>query len=133
MALPSGGSFPCKGPFPSTGIGDTVPCWNKTCHVLLHLQYNKTVVTYTNLHKERSDSTTTTTIIIIIIITIIIITIIIIVIIIVIISRIRTKVSFAILRGALLCLRGPRTPRRCQFANIRNNDLELENGLAELN
>ena len=49
------------------------------------------------------------------------------------ISWIRTKVSFAILRGALLCLRGSRTPRRRQFANIRNNDLELENGLAGLN
>ena len=49
------------------------------------------------------------------------------------ISWIRTKVSFAILRGALLCLRGSRTPRRRQFADIRNNDLELENGLAGLN
>ena len=38
-----------------------------------------------------------------------------------------------ILRGALLCLRGSRTPRRRQFANIRNNDLELGNGLAGLN
>ena len=43
---------------------------------------------------------------------------------------IRTKVLFAILRGALLCLRGSRTMRRCQIANIRNNDLEFENGLA---
>ena len=49
------------------------------------------------------------------------------------ISWIRTKVSFAILRGALLCLRGSRTPRRRQFTNIRNNDLELDNGLAGLN
>ena len=48
-------------------------------------------------------------------------------------TRLRTKVSFVILRGALLCLRGSRTPRRRQFANIRNNDLELENGLAGLN
>ena len=48
------------------------------------------------------------------------------------ISWIRTKVLFVILRGALLCLRGSRTPRRCQIANIRNNDLELENGLAGL-
>ena len=43
------------------------------------------------------------------------------------ISWIRTKVSFAILRAALLCLRGSRTPRRRQFANVWNNDLELEN------
>ena len=49
------------------------------------------------------------------------------------ISWIRTKVSFAILRGALLCLRGSRTPRTRHFANIRNKDLELENGLAGLN
>ena len=56
-----------------------------------------------------------------------------IIIIIIILLWIRTKVSFAILRGALLCLRGSRTPRRRQFANIRNNDLELENGLAGLN
>lgn len=48
------------------------------------------------------------------------------------ISWIRTKVSFVILRGALLCLRGSRTSRRRQFANIRNNDLEIENGLAGL-
>ena len=40
--------------------------------------------------------------------------------------------SFGILRSALLCLRGYRTPRRRQFANIRNNDLELENGFAGL-
>ena len=33
----------------------------------------------------------------------------------------------------VLCLRVSRTPRRRQFANIRNNDLELENGLAGLN
>ena len=48
------------------------------------------------------------------------------------ISWIRTKVSFAIFRGALLCLRGSRTLRRRQFASIRNNDLESKNGLAGL-
>ena len=48
------------------------------------------------------------------------------------ISWIRTEVWFAILRGALLCLRGSRTPRRRQIANIRKNDLELENGKAGL-
>ena len=45
---------------------------------------------------------------------------------------IRTKVLFAILRGGLLCLRGSRTMQRHQIANIRNNDLELENGLVGL-
>ena len=49
-----------------------------------------------------------------------------------IIAWIRTEVLFAILRGALLCLRGSRTLQRHQFPNIRNNDLELENDLAGL-
>ena len=44
------------------------------------------------------------------------------------ITWIRTKVSFAILRGALLCLRGSRTPHRKHFNNIANNDLLIENG-----
>jgi len=39
------------------------------------------------------------------------------------ISWIRTKL-LSILKGSLLCLRGSRTPRRRQIANIRNNDLE---------
>jgi hypothetical protein len=42
------------------------------------------------------------------------------------IAWIRTKVSFAILRGALLCLRGSRTQRRRPPIDIKNNDLEIE-------
>ena len=47
------------------------------------------------------------------------------------ISWIRAKVSFAILRSALLCLRGSRTRRR-RINDIQDRDLEVENGLAEL-
>ena len=43
---------------------------------------------------------------------------------------IRTKVSFAILRTALVCLRGTRSWRR--KANVQENDLEIEKGLARL-
>ena len=48
------------------------------------------------------------------------------------ISWIRSKVAFAILRGALLCLRGSRTPRRQHFTDIKNNDLEIESNIAGL-
>ena len=44
---------------------------------------------------------------------------------------IRAKVSFAILRSALLCLRGSRTRRR-RINDIQDRDLEVENGLAGL-
>ena len=47
------------------------------------------------------------------------------------ISWIRAKVSFAILRSALLCLRGSRTRRR-RIIDIQDRDLEVENGLAGL-
>ena len=47
------------------------------------------------------------------------------------ISWIRAKVSFAILRSALLCLRGSRTRRR-RINDIQDRDLEVENGLAGL-
>ena len=43
---------------------------------------------------------------------------------------IRTKVSFAILRTALVCLRGTRSWRR--KTNVQENDLEIEKGLAGL-
>ena len=44
------------------------------------------------------------------------------------IAWIRTKVSFAILRTALVCLRGTRSPRR--KTNVQENDLEIEKGHA---
>ena len=45
------------------------------------------------------------------------------------IARIRTKVSFAILRAdCLVCLRGTRA-RRIK-TNVQENDLEIEKGLA---
>ena len=46
------------------------------------------------------------------------------------IAWIRTKVSFAILRTALVCLRGTRLRRR--KTNVQENDLEIEKGLAGL-
>ena len=46
------------------------------------------------------------------------------------ITWIRTKVSFAILRTALVCLRGTRSRRR--KANVQENDLKIEKGLAGL-
>ena len=46
------------------------------------------------------------------------------------IAWIRTKVSFAILRTALVCLRGTRSRRR--KTNLQENDLEIEKGLAGL-
>ena len=50
---------------------------------------------------------------------------------IIIISWVRAKVSFAILRSALLCLRGSRTPRRRNL-DIKDSDLEIEKGQAGL-
>ena len=46
------------------------------------------------------------------------------------IAWIRTKASFAILRTALVCLRGARSRRR--KTNVQENDLEIEKGLAGL-
>ena len=46
-------------------------------------------------------------------------------------SWIRAKVSFALLRGALLCLRGSRGNRKLA-ANIQETDFEIERGLAGL-
>ena len=43
------------------------------------------------------------------------------------ISWVRAKVSFAILRSALLCLRGSRTPRRRNL-DVKDRDLEKEKG-----
>ena len=45
--------------------------------------------------------------------------------------ELRKKVSFAILRSALLCLRGSRTPRRRNLV-IKDSDLEIEEGQAGL-
>ena len=47
------------------------------------------------------------------------------------ISWVRVKVSFAILRSALLCLKGSRTPRRRNL-DIKDSDLEIEKGQAGL-
>ena len=47
------------------------------------------------------------------------------------ISRVRAKVSFAILRSALLCVRGSRTPRRKNL-DVKDRDLEIEKGQAGL-
>ena len=47
------------------------------------------------------------------------------------ISWVRAKVSFAILRSALLCLRGSRTPRRRNL-DVKDRDLEIEKGQAGL-
>ena len=46
-------------------------------------------------------------------------------------SWIRTKVSFVILRAALVCLRGTRS-RQGRRANVQENDLEIDKGLARL-
>ena len=46
------------------------------------------------------------------------------------ITWIRTRVSFAILRTALVCLRGTRLRRR--KTNVQENDLEIAKGLAGL-
>ena len=46
------------------------------------------------------------------------------------ISWVRAKVSFAILRSVLLCLRGSRTPRRRNFIDVKDRDLEIEKGQA---
>ena len=46
-------------------------------------------------------------------------------------SWIRTKVSFAILRIALVCLRGT-SSRQGRRANVQENDLEMDKGLARL-
>ena len=46
------------------------------------------------------------------------------------ITWIRTKVSFAILQTALVCLRGTRSRRR--KTNAQENDIEIEKGLAGL-
>ena len=47
------------------------------------------------------------------------------------ISWVRAKVSFAILRSALLCLRGSRTPRRRNL-DVKDRDLKIEEGQAGL-
>ena len=47
------------------------------------------------------------------------------------ISWVRAKVSFAILRSALLCLRGSRTRRRRNL-DVKDRDLEIEKGQAGL-
>ena len=47
------------------------------------------------------------------------------------ISWVTAKVSFAILRSALLCLRGSRTPRRKNL-DVKDRDLEIEKGQAGL-
>ena len=47
------------------------------------------------------------------------------------ISLVRAKVSFAILRSALLCLRGSRSPRRRNL-DVKDGDLEKEKGQAGL-
>ena len=46
-------------------------------------------------------------------------------------SWIQAKVSFAVLRGALLCLRGSRGNRKLA-TNIYETDFEIERGLARL-
>ena len=47
-------------------------------------------------------------------------------------SWIRSKVSFAILRSALLCLRGSRAVRRVIRSNVRDTDFELDRCLAKI-
>ena len=47
------------------------------------------------------------------------------------ISWVRAKVSFAILRSALLCLRGSRTPRGRKL-DVKDRDLEIEKDQAGL-
>ena len=41
-------------------------------------------------------------------------------------SWIRSKISFASLRSALICLRGSKAKRRAQY-DINNADIEIEN------
>jgi len=48
------------------------------------------------------------------------------------ISWIRTKVSFAIFRSALLCLRGSPATRRV-YTNLQDTDFALERGFVEIN
>jgi len=48
------------------------------------------------------------------------------------ISWLRTKVSFVILRSALLCLRGSRATRRI-YTNLQDTDFAVKRGLAEIN
>ena len=47
-------------------------------------------------------------------------------------SWIRSKVSFAILRAALLCLRGSRTPKRTIRSNVQEADFELDRSLTKI-
>ena len=47
-------------------------------------------------------------------------------------SWIRSKVSFAILRSALLCLRGSRTARKTIRSNVQEADFELDSCLAKI-
>ena len=47
------------------------------------------------------------------------------------IAWVRAKVSFAILRSALLCLRGPTTPRRRNL-DVKDSYLKIEKGQAGL-
>ena len=47
-------------------------------------------------------------------------------------SWIRSKVSFAILRLALLCLRGSRTVKRTIRSNVHEADFELDRCLAKI-
>ena len=47
-------------------------------------------------------------------------------------SWIRSKVSFAILRAALLCLRGSRTPKRTIRSNVQEADFELDRFRAKI-
>ena len=48
------------------------------------------------------------------------------------IAWVRTKVSFAILRSALLSLRGLRTIRGRSNLNINDTDIEIEKGRARI-
>ena len=43
-----------------------------------------------------------------------------------------SKVSFAILRAALPCLRGSRTPKRTIRSNVQEADFELDRFLAKI-
>ena len=43
-----------------------------------------------------------------------------------------SKVSFAILRSALLCLKGARTPKRTIRSNVQEADFELDRCLAKI-
>ena len=47
-------------------------------------------------------------------------------------SWIRSKVSVAILRAALLCLRGPRTPKKTIRSNVQEADFELDRFLSKI-